>query len=220
MELQIVEFSLFDLVERQVSSLMPLAKKKNIELTFSIHSSYPTLIQDSGKLRQILNNLLSNAIKFTPEGGRVRVSAESRNSELFDLIVEDTGIGIPLEEQESIFEKFRQGKTIPGQADAMTREYEGTGLGLSIVKELSRLLGGEILLESEFGKGSTFTVRLPKQLEEKRNLIQELNARIDEIKRAQKHSEFPRTDSGDGTLQESENIPLKDDRADTDESAA
>ncbi|MCH7688811.1 MAG: HAMP domain-containing histidine kinase [Planctomycetes bacterium] len=209
MELQIVEFSLFDLVERQVSSLMPLAEKKNIELTFSIHSSFPTLIQDSGKLRQILNNLLSNAIKFTPEGGRVRVSAESHNNELFDLIVEDTGIGIPLEEQESIFEKFRQGKTIPGQSGAMTREYEGTGLGLSIVKELSRLLGGEILLDSEFGKGSTFTVRLPKQLEEKRNLIQELNARIDEIKRAKEHSEFPRTGSGDGTLEKSEKHPVE-----------
>lgn len=220
MELQIVEFSLFDLVERQVSSLMPLAEKKNIELTFSFHSSFPTLIQDSGKLRQILNNLLSNAIKFTPEGGRVRVSAESHNNELFDLIVEDTGIGIPLEEQENIFEKFRQGKTIPGQSDAMTREYEGTGLGLSIVKELSRLLGGEILLDSEFGKGSTFTVRLPKQLDEGRNLLQELNARIDEMKRAKELSEFPTISSGDGTLEKSENIPLKDDRTDTDESAA
>ncbi|MCH7990339.1 MAG: HAMP domain-containing histidine kinase [Planctomycetes bacterium] len=209
MELQIVDFSLFDLVERQVSSLMPLAEKKNIDLTFSIHSSFPILFQDSGKLRQILNNLLSNAVKFTPEGGRVRVTAESCNDELFDLIVEDTGIGIPLEEQESIFEKFRQGKTIPGQSDAMTREYEGTGLGLSIVKELSKLLGGEIFLDSEFGKGSTFTVRLPKHLEEKRNLIQELNARIDEIKRIKEYPEVPMAGSGDGTLEEADNIPLQ-----------
>jgi two-component system sensor histidine kinase BarA len=220
MELQIVEFSLFDLVERQVSSLMPLAEKKNIELTFSIDSLFPTLIQDSGKLRQILNNLISNAIKFTPEGGRVLVSAQSHNNELFDLIVEDTGIGIPLEDQESIFEKFRQGKTIPGQSDSMTREYEGTGLGLSIVKELSRLLGGEIILDSEFGKGSTFTVRLPKQLDEERNLLQELNTRIDEMKKVTEHPELPTTGSGEGALEEFEKIPLKDDRTDTDESAA
>jgi two-component system sensor histidine kinase BarA len=220
MELQSVEFSLSDLVERQVSSLMPLAAKKNIDLTCSIHSLFPTLFQDSGKLRQILNNLLSNAVKFTPEGGRVRVTAERHNDELFDLIVEDTGIGIPLEEQGTIFEKFRQGKTIPGQSGAMTREYEGTGLGLSIVKELSKLLGGEIFLNSEFGKGSTFTVRLPKHFEEKRDLIQELNARIDEIKRIEEYPEAPMTDSPDGTLEETDNIPLKDDRTDTDESAA
>ena len=136
------------------------------------------------------------------------------------MTVEDTGIGIPLEEQERIFEKFRQGKTIPGQANAITREYEGTGLGLSIVKELSRLLGGEILLESEFGKGSTFTIRLPKQLEEGRDLIQELNARIDEIQRAKEFPQVPTASSGDGTPHDSANIPLKDDRADTDESAA
>ncbi|HUG89375.1 MAG TPA: ATP-binding protein, partial [Planctomycetaceae bacterium] len=86
----------------------------------------------------------------------------------FELIVDDTGIGIPLEDQDTIFEKFRQGRSIPGQRDAMTREYGGTGLGLSIVKELSKLLGGEVLLDSEFGKGSTFTVRLPLQLDESR----------------------------------------------------
>ncbi|MGV2335574.1 MAG UNVERIFIED_CONTAM: ATP-binding protein [Planctomycetaceae bacterium] len=75
--------------------------------------------------------------------------------------VEDTGIGIPLQEQEHIFEKFRQGSTAPGGRDHTTREYEGTGLGLSIVRELSRLLGGDVSLVSEFGKGSVFSVRLP-----------------------------------------------------------
>jgi signal transduction histidine kinase len=120
-------------------------------------------VQDSGKLQQILYNLLSNAIKFTPEGGRVRVVAQRFNDVMFDLIVADSGIGIPLEHQGVIFEKFRQGQT-PRQDEALTREYEGTGLGLSIVKELCKLLGGEVLLESEFGKGSTFTVRLPIEL--------------------------------------------------------
>lgn len=166
MELQCVEFSMADLIERQTASLRPLAEKKNIDLTWDVDSSLPIVMQDSGKLQQILSNLLSNAIKFTPEGGRVRVRAEScDDGTTLKLVIEDTGIGIPLEEQETIFDKFRQGRAIPGQKDALTRAYGGTGLGLSIVKELSTLLGGEVTLESEFGKGSTFAVHLPTRLE-------------------------------------------------------
>jgi two-component system, NarL family, sensor histidine kinase BarA len=166
MEIQVVECSLADLVERQVGLLNPLADKRNIDLTYEIDPAIPTLLQDSVKIQQILNNLLSNAIKFTPEGGRVRVRARRIDETMFEFVVEDTGIGIPLNEQATIFEKFRQGHTVPGQSDAMTREYGGTGLGLSIVKELSKLLGGEVSLVSEFGKGSTFSMRLPIQLQE------------------------------------------------------
>ena len=167
MEIQIVECSLADLVERQVNSLNPLAEKKNIDLSFEIDSQIPLLVQDSVKIQQILDNLLSNAIKFTPEGGRVRLRANRVDDVFFEIVVEDTGIGIPLNEQAMIFEKFRQGHTLPGQSDAITREYGGTGLGLSIVKELSKLLGGEVSLVSEFGRGSTFTVRLPMRLDER-----------------------------------------------------
>ncbi len=161
MELHVIEFSLADLVERQVGGMMPMAQKKNIQLTWSVDPDIPPLKQDAGKLQQILSNLMSNAIKFTPEGGRVDVRAKMFDRERVDLIVEDTGIGIPLEDQEVIFEKFRQGRLETDRQDALTREHEGTGLGLSIVKELTRLLGGEVFLESEFGKGSTFTVRIP-----------------------------------------------------------
>jgi two-component system sensor histidine kinase BarA len=167
MEIQVVECSLSDLIERQAGSLNPLAEKKNIDLSFEVDPQIPLLVQDSVKIQQILDNLLSNAIKFTPEGGRVRIRANRVDDVFFEIVVEDTGIGIPLNEQAMIFEKFRQGHTIPGQSDAMTREYGGTGLGLSIVKELSKLLGGEVSLVSEFGKGSTFTVRLPMRLDER-----------------------------------------------------
>jgi two-component system, NarL family, sensor histidine kinase BarA len=166
MELHLVEFSIHDLIERMVASLMPLAEKKNIDVGWTVDPRIPVLRQDAGKLQQILNNLLSNAIKFTPNGGRIRVRAELRETRSMALTVEDTGVGIPLEDQERVFEKFRQGKSFSGQRDALTREYEGTGLGLSIVKELSKLLGGGVSLQSEFGKGSTFCILVPIRLED------------------------------------------------------
>ncbi len=164
LDIQAVEFDLEELIERQTDNIQPLAEKKNIELKWDVPPGTPKLLQDFGKMSQILNNLLSNAIKFTPEGGRVRVSGRQVNRRMIDILVEDSGIGIPLDEQDKIFEKFRQGTTTPGERDHMTREYEGTGLGLSIVRELSHLLGGDVSLQSEFGKGSTFKVRLPLEV--------------------------------------------------------
>ncbi|MES2790965.1 MAG: ATP-binding protein [Planctomycetota bacterium] len=166
MELHIAELSLLDLIERLLGMVRPLAEKKNIDLIGEVDPSIPLLKQDTGKVQQILYNLLSNAIKFTPEGGSVRVLARRVNNDFFELICEDTGVGIAMEEQETIFEKFRQGNLTPGGNSALTREFAGTGLGLSIVKELSKLLGGEVSLQSEMGKGSTFTIRLPFQIRE------------------------------------------------------
>ncbi len=169
MEIQAGTVDLRDLIDRLVQQITPLAEQKNIDVRVTHPSpAAPQLHQDGGKLQQILTNLLSNAIKFTPEGGRVRVSSRvisvddsNQQAEHVEVAVEDTGIGIPLQQQEDIFEKFRQGATLAGQRDHAKREYGGTGLGLSIVRELSRLLGGDVLLESEFGKGSVFTVTLP-----------------------------------------------------------
>ena len=175
MEIHPVELSIEEVVEQLCLSISPLADRKNIELSWSCSPKVPVLFQDAGKIQQILTNLLSNAVKFTPDGGRVRVEVTpvclmphgpaeplgQRAGEQIQISVADTGIGIPLADQERIFEKFRQASTVPGQENLLTREYEGTGLGLSIVKELCKLLGGEVFVESEFGKGSTFIVRLP-----------------------------------------------------------
>ena len=161
MELHAGEFVPRDLIENVVCGILPLAERKNIDLRWDIAHDVPVMYQDAGKLQQILNNLLSNAVKFTPEGGRIQVRGLLTRDDSVEFTVADTGVGIPLDDQDTIFDKFRQGRNLTGQDNALTREYEGTGLGLSIVRELSRLLGGEVFLDSEFGKGSTFTVIVP-----------------------------------------------------------
>ncbi len=163
MQVRLEEFSVHDVCEGMLNMFRPLAEKKNIDLRGQMAPDIPVLRQDAGKLQQILQNLLSNAIKFTPEGGRVLLKAEA-DSQYVVLTVTDTGVGIAPEEQELVFEKFRQ------SGNPLTREHAGTGLGLSIVRELSNLLGGEVTLQSELGRGSTFTVRLPLQLSEERRL--------------------------------------------------
>ena len=172
MEVRLSDFSVAAVLAAQCDMARPLTERKNIDLEIQIEPAMPDMFQDQAKVQQILNNLLSNAIKFTPEGGRIVVSAaQSRDTSLGvtrdDLVlkVADTGVGIAEEDQTVIFEKFRQGTAVFSGGDAMTREYSGTGLGLSIVKELCKLLGGEISLESQLGKGSTFTVKFPVRAE-------------------------------------------------------
>jgi signal transduction histidine kinase len=157
MQVRVTEFSAFDVCEGLLTMFRPLAEKKNIDMKGLLSPDVPLLHQDVVKFRQILSNLLSNAIKFTPEGGRVQLKTEAAGGYVV-LTVSDTGVGIAPEEQGLIFEKFRQ------SGNPLTREHAGTGLGLSIVRELSKLLGGDVSLQSELGRGSTFTVRLPLRL--------------------------------------------------------
>ncbi|NLE39234.1 MAG: HAMP domain-containing histidine kinase [Pirellulaceae bacterium] len=160
-------FAIEQVVGAQYDMARPLAEKKNIDLVAEIQSNLPPLHQDQGRVQQILNNLLSNAIKFTPEGGRIKVAAGRNEADELILQVSDTGVGIATEELDVIFEKFRQGGgNVFNDGDAMTREYSGSGLGLSIVRELCKLLGGEVSVESRLGHGSTFTVHLPWTLAE------------------------------------------------------
>jgi two-component system, NarL family, sensor histidine kinase BarA len=183
MEVRLSEFKIGSLVGAQCDMARPLAEKKNIDLDYDAESNLPPLRQDQAKVQQILNNLLSNAIKFTPEGGRIMITAERDDFGDLRLTVEDTGIGISPEDQQLVFEKFRQAPGVSKDGDAMTREYSGTGLGLSIVRELCRLLGGDVTLESELGKGSRFTVRLPWRLEETPRLDAQLKEDLEILTR-------------------------------------
>jgi signal transduction histidine kinase len=170
METRLTDFRIGQLIAAQCDMARPLTERKNIDLETHADPELPPMHQDQARVQQVLNNLLSNAIKFTPEGGRITVSARREDDGFLMLNVADTGVGIAEEDQQAIFEKFRQGKTAMPGGDAMTREYSGSGLGLSIVKELCRLLGGEVTVHSELGKGSTFSVRLPWVLEDQPRL--------------------------------------------------
>ena len=172
MEVRAVPFDVEAVVSAQCDMVRPLAEKKEIDVAFEVGPGLEVIVQDQAKVQQILANLLSNAVKFTPGGGRVDVRARllpgaAGGGELV-LDVVDTGVGIAAEEQQTIFEKFRQGGLPRRGDDAMTREYSGTGLGLSIVRELCRLLGGDVAVESQLGRGSRFTVRLPVGIPEDR----------------------------------------------------
>ena len=163
MEVQTEDFSIRDVCEALTALARPIADRKNIDLECRLDDAIPLLRQDPGKIRQIIYNLLSNAIKFTPDGGRVALRAHVEGR-MVVLAVADTGIGIAEEDREKIFEKFRQAAH-PGQSEGvLTREHQGTGLGLSIVRELAKLLGGDVHLDSRPGQGSTFTVKFPMQL--------------------------------------------------------
>jgi signal transduction histidine kinase len=153
-------------IQNTVSNLFsPIALQKEIALSIHVDREVPDYIcTDETRLGQILKNLLSNAFKFTEKGGQVslRIQRKSyalngnRKESCIAFAVGDTGIGIPEDKRQHIFDAFRQ---VDGST---SRKYGGTGLGLSISSKLVQLLGGTILLESELGRGSTFTILLPE----------------------------------------------------------
>lgn len=133
----------------------PVADSRGLDFVIEVAEGAPKVIEtDRQRMEQVLKNLLSNAFKFTEKGGvRLKIAPAGDKSVAFSVV--DTGIGVSREQQEAIFEAFRQ-------ADGtISRKYGGTGLGLSISRQLSRLLGGTIGLESQPGEGSTFTVTIP-----------------------------------------------------------
>jgi hypothetical protein len=119
-----------------------------------VEKKLPAITADEGRVTQILNNLVSNATKFTEEGS-ITLKAFAEGSEWVVMQVADTGIGMNEEDLQVIFDEFTQADS------SQTRTVEGTGLGLTITRRLVQMHGGEISVESEQGKGSTFTVKLP-----------------------------------------------------------
>lgn len=156
MDLEIMEVAVQEITDGLNNLFKQVAKEKNIKFTIDTKEAPLVIKTDKMRLEQILKNLISNAIKFTSKGSvTLSISKPNKSDNLLSFAVTDTGIGIPENQQPLIFEAFQQ-------ADGSTkRKYGGTGLGLSISRELARLLKGEITLESEPGKGSTFTLTVP-----------------------------------------------------------
>jgi len=159
-EIEIETFSLQNLLEGIVEQQAPMAAAKTqpLNLILQLSEQLPRVIQsDPLRLSQIIRNLVSNAIKFTPKGS-VTISVKPLNQSHFTIDVSDTGIGIKPENLQSIFEAFKQ------EDASVTRRFGGTGLGLSISTNMVQLLDGKIQIQSEFNKGSCFTVELPFNL--------------------------------------------------------
>ena len=144
------------LIDEVIGTARQLAEQNNNRLVVEAQENLGALTVDPMRLRQILLNLLSNACKFTKEGEvKLRVRKVGERTRLDRAAVADTGIGMTAEQQAKLFEEFTQ-------ADASTAQrFGGTGLGLAITRKLARMMGGDVTVTSEPGKGSAFTVRLP-----------------------------------------------------------
>jgi signal transduction histidine kinase len=154
MELELSTFHLPTAISNAITLIRERAMRHGIALGVEVDQRLGEFQADERKVKQILLNLLSNAVKFTPDGGRVDVSAKL-DTDKVEISVKDTGVGIASEDQASLFEEFKQlGKD-------SSRNAEGTGLGLSLTKRLVELHGGQILVDSAVGHGSTFRVTLP-----------------------------------------------------------
>ncbi len=167
-ELEILDFDLRTTLEDLNDMMAISANRKGLELVLFIDPDVPSLLQgDPGRLRQVLTNLMSNAIKFTQHGEvalLITLESEKKTEATIHFAVRDTGIGIPANKVNGLFEAFTQADV------STTRKFGGTGLGLSITKSLVELMGGQIGVDSETGKGSTFwfTVSLKKQTAQKK----------------------------------------------------
>jgi len=160
MEIHLHPFNLASLIDSIKRTIAPLVAKKGVNLEARLDPEATALYTDEGKVKQILLNLLSNAIKFTPAGGEIRVRSRPttlQHQPAVAIAVSDTGIGIRPEDKEKIFEEFQQ------LDSSFSRDYPGTGLGLTISKQLLELIRGHIEVESEYGRGSTFTITFPIQ---------------------------------------------------------
>ncbi len=162
MRIDKLPFDLDEVVSVALSTIAPHARRKKLIMGCTVPPALPLVLGDRDKVRQVLLNLLGNAVKFTPEGGKIEVSASlaplipgADTNRAVKVSVRDSGIGVPPEHQKRVFDPFFQ------VDNSSTREYGGTGLGLSIVKRLVEAHGGTVWVDSEAGKGSTFSFTIP-----------------------------------------------------------
>ena len=148
-------FSLAKAIEEVCAVARGIAGKKRVALEWNVAPELGCVTLDQQKFKQVCFNLLSNAVKFTDSGGSVKIDALARETGRFEARVTDTGIGIRKEDLPRLFREFEQLET------GADRRFEGTGLGLALTKKLVEAHGGRVAVESEYGKGSAFSVNLP-----------------------------------------------------------
>ncbi len=163
-----VPFSLTEIIEDTAKSVQSVYEQKNIDLIINVDEKLKTrIVGDPFRLKQILTNIIGNAFKFTEEGF-IKISAYCTDDEKsFAITIEDTGIGIEKGNQKLVFEEFAQAN------ENIEKKYGGTGLGLSICQKIITILGGSLKLESTFGKGSTFKIKLPLQFDNSNSTVEQ-----------------------------------------------
>lgn len=155
LRLEMGRVDLNEVIETVIQSVRAQIEAKRLTLTLDIPTTLPPVWGDHGRVVQILTNLISNAYKYTPDGGQIHIAVNGKSSRCLNISVSDTGVGISPEDQQKLFTKFFRAD------DPRVRDVPGTGLGLSITRSLVEIHGGEIWLQSEPDRGTTFTFTLP-----------------------------------------------------------
>ncbi|WP_055094506.1 ATP-binding protein [Flavobacterium aquidurense] len=163
-----VPFLLPEIIDQVAKSIQTVYQQKDIDLIINVDEKLNTrIVGDPFRLKQILSNIIGNAYKFTEEGF-IKISAYTDHEERFTITIQDSGIGIEKGNQKLVFEEFAQAN------ENIEKKYGGTGLGLSICQKIISILGGDLKLESTFGKGSTFEIQLPLQFDNSQNSVAEV----------------------------------------------
>ena len=150
------EFAPAEAIAEVCAIIQAVAGKKQVDITWSIGAGLDLVCLDQQKFKQICYNLLANAVKFTDSGGKVELAAWAYADDWVRLQVTDTGIGIKQKDMQRLFREFEQLET------GTARRFEGTGLGLALTKKIVEIQGGSITAQSEYGRGSVFSVDLPR----------------------------------------------------------
>ena len=211
MQWENAELSLPEVIQTALNATQALTIKTNLKVATNLAPDLPTILGDKDRLVQVVTNLLSNAIKFTPDGGKIRVKAQvgngrkpSGNHDMIMVSVSDSGIGIAPKDHESIFEKFKQ------VGDTLSGKPKGTGLGLPICKEIVEHYGGKLWVESELGKGSTFSFTLPVTPKTEAKAPQ---AEEEEVKEEEAREEEAREEEAKAVTKGGKTILVVDDEA-------